>query len=153
MANAFAPIADKLKCFIRLLSSDSDGEVVAAARALDRTLKGAKLDIHVLADSIGRANGGQLTESEMRKLYDAGYEAGVRTTEDKLRAAGFHDIDDESNEDLAQMAIVCALRSERLRNDREREFVRKMVQWTARGRRLSEKQEDWLRDCHERARQ
>ena len=105
------------------------------------------------SDSIGRANGGQLTESEMRKLYDAGYDAGVRTAEDKLRAAGFHDIDDESNEDLAQMAIVCALHSERLRNDREREFVRKMVQWTARGRRLSEKQEDWLRDCHERARQ
>src|SRR5262249_38331965 len=133
------------------LSSDSDGEVVAAARALNRTLKGAKLDIHVLADSIGRTNGGQLTESEMRKLYDAGYEAGVRTTEDKLRAAGFHDIDDDRNEDLVQMAIVCALRSERLRNDRE--FVRKMVQWTARGRRLSEKQEDWLRDCHERAHQ
>jgi hypothetical protein len=39
MADALAPIADKLKPLIRLLSSDRDGELVAAARALNRLLK------------------------------------------------------------------------------------------------------------------
>jgi hypothetical protein len=45
MSDALAPIAEKLKRRIRLLSSDNDGEVIAAARALNRTLKGANLGI------------------------------------------------------------------------------------------------------------
>jgi hypothetical protein len=45
MSDALAPIAEKLKRCIRLLSSDNDGEVIAAARALNRTLKGANLGI------------------------------------------------------------------------------------------------------------
>ena len=55
VTDALAPIADKLKRFIRLLSSDNDHEALGAARALNRTLKAAKLDIHALADNIGRA--------------------------------------------------------------------------------------------------
>jgi hypothetical protein len=66
-----APIAGKLKPLIRLLSSDQDGEVVAAARSLNRLLKANGSDIHAIADGIGQANG-KLTEAEMRKLYDAG---------------------------------------------------------------------------------
>lgn len=47
------PIVEKLRRCLRMLSSDRDGEVVAATRALCRTLKSAGLDIHALADSIG----------------------------------------------------------------------------------------------------
>ena len=46
-----APIADQLKPLIRLLSSNQDGEVVAAARALNRLLKANGSDIHAIADS------------------------------------------------------------------------------------------------------
>jgi len=132
-----------------MLSSNQPGEVVNAARAICRALKSAGTDIHALADGIGN---GKLSEAEMKRLYDAGYAAGVQATEDKLRGAGFHDVDDEGYEGLERMAMDCAIRPERLRNEREREFVRQMVRWLARGRKLSEKQETWLRDCHDRVR-
>src|SRR5688572_3970247 len=51
---ALAPIALRLGQLIRLLSSDKDGEVVAAVRAIDRTLKAAGADIHALADLVER---------------------------------------------------------------------------------------------------
>ena len=44
-----APLTDKLAKFVRLLSSDQDGEVIAAAGAIRRTLLAANLDIHDLA--------------------------------------------------------------------------------------------------------
>ena len=43
---AFPP---KLAKMIRMLSADNDGQVLAAARAIDRTLKSAGLDWHDLA--------------------------------------------------------------------------------------------------------
>ena len=44
------------------------GEVVAAARAIVRTLKVAGADIHVLAERVETANGSKLTDAKMRKL-------------------------------------------------------------------------------------
>jgi hypothetical protein len=49
-ATAFALIIPKL---ILLLSSDKDGEVVSAARAIGRVLAGAGLDFHDLANALG----------------------------------------------------------------------------------------------------
>lgn len=46
---AIAEITPKLGKFVRLLGSDSDGEVVAAARALVRTLTAQGCDLHDLA--------------------------------------------------------------------------------------------------------
>jgi hypothetical protein len=51
--NALAPVAPKLAKLIPLLSSDKDGEVLATARAIDRTLRGAGLDLHALAAQLG----------------------------------------------------------------------------------------------------
>ena len=51
------PLEQKLGTFIRMLASERDGEVVAAARAIVRTLKGAGADIHVLAERVEKANG------------------------------------------------------------------------------------------------
>jgi hypothetical protein len=76
------PLEQKLGTFIRMLASERDGEVVAAARAIVRTLKAAA-DIHVLAERVETADGSKLTDAEMRKLYDAGYDAGVRAAETK----------------------------------------------------------------------
>jgi len=104
-ADALAPIVDKLRPLVRMLSSDQPGEIVASARALVRVLKGAGLDIHALADSIGN---GKLSQADMKKIYDAGHSAGfaagAHSIEEKLRGSGFHDIDDAAHEDLAQMA-------------------------------------------------
>ena len=44
-----ASISGRLATFIRLLGSDKDGEVVAAAHAMVRTLNNFGLDIHDIA--------------------------------------------------------------------------------------------------------
>jgi hypothetical protein len=41
-----APITGKLGKMIRMLASDCDGDVIAAARAIKRTLHSEGLDIH-----------------------------------------------------------------------------------------------------------
>jgi hypothetical protein len=136
-----ALIAGKLKPLIRLLSSDQDGEVVAAARALNRLLKINGSDIHAIADSIGQANG-KLSEAEMRKLYDAGFEAGVRAVEDKQHGDGdFRDI--EGMPPWDKVARWCQHRSDRLR-DNERQFINDMASRTV-WRDPTVKQEKWLR--------
>lgn len=43
---------DRLRKCVLLLSSDQDGEVLAAARAIDRTLTSLGIDWHDLADAI-----------------------------------------------------------------------------------------------------
>ena len=47
MSEVLAPIADEIRPLIRVLSSDRDGEIVAAARALNRLLKAKNADIHI----------------------------------------------------------------------------------------------------------
>jgi hypothetical protein len=84
-----APSADnkhKLGKLIRLLGSGVDGEVVAAARALARTLESSGSNLHELASIV--EGGGRISDADMRKLFDAGFEAGraegVRATEEAM---------------------------------------------------------------------
>jgi hypothetical protein len=55
MTAALAVVAPRIGQLIRLLGSDQDGEVVAAARALGRTLASVGEDFHTLADTIERS--------------------------------------------------------------------------------------------------
>jgi hypothetical protein len=55
MTAALAVVAPRIGQLIRLLGSDQDGEVLAAARALGRTLTSVGADFHTLADTIERA--------------------------------------------------------------------------------------------------
>jgi hypothetical protein len=52
MTAALAVVAPRLGQLVRLLASDRDGEVLSAARALGRTLKGIGEDFHTLAAAI-----------------------------------------------------------------------------------------------------
>jgi hypothetical protein len=124
----------RLEKLIKMLSSNNDGEVIAAARAIQRTLSGAGSDVHELAE---RISGGKLSEAEMRKIYDAAYEDGKN---DAAIDKGFTDVAGPS---WHQMATFCAERGERWLTTREREFVDDMVSWTAR-RDPTEKQGKWL---------
>jgi len=150
VADALAPIADKLKRFIRLLSSDSDGEVVAAARALNRALKGAKLDIHVLADSIDR-NGKEYTEAHLLKARELGIAEGRRLERAELDAPVFRNVNLDDEPTWHEIAVECAAHQNHL-YEREKEFVAQMVRRTARGGEPSEKQADWLRKIYARGR-
>lgn len=144
MSDTLAPIADKLQRLVRLLSSDQDGEVIAAARALTRTLKGAKLDIHVLADSIG--TGKKFSEADAIEIYQRGVEDGRREAESKSTA--FHNVNAQPS--WHDIAVACAADSDRLFNDRERQFVEDMIRLTVRGGEPSEKQASWLRKIYRR---
>jgi hypothetical protein len=133
-----APIAGKLSRLGRLRSSDRDGEVIAAVRAIDRTLRAAGADIHALADRIEQANGGgKLTEVEMRKLYDAGFLAAEERQ---------HGINDFRNTDgmpqWHEIAKFCQRHHERLCT-REQEFIDSVAAHPV-YRQPTEKQAKWI---------
>lgn len=52
MSAALAIVAPRIGQLVRLLGSDRDGEVLAAARALGRALKSVDADFHTLAHII-----------------------------------------------------------------------------------------------------
>jgi hypothetical protein len=132
--------ASKLAAIVRMMSSDKDGDVLNAGRALDRTLKSVGADIHDLAEIIEHPNGGNLNEAEMRKLYDAGYEAGVNAVESK-QTGDFHNVDGTPH--WHEIARFCQQNDKRLR-DGERQFVSDMAARTV-WRQPTPKQEKWLR--------
>ena len=146
-----APVADKLGKFIRLLTPVRDGEVVAAARAMVRTLEGAGADIHDLAESIGAslANGKKFTEADPREIYERGVAAG-RHAAGQAQPATYRNTDD--GPPWHAIACECAAHPDRLRNQRERDFVADMVRWTTRGGQPTEKQAKWLRSIYGRVR-
>lgn len=149
MSDALAPIADKLKRFIRLLSSDSDGEVIAAARALNRTLKGARLDIHTLADSIGQANGKKWGDDHVLEAYKRGVEDGRREAESEPM---FRNANIDAEPSWNEIACECADHPSRMKSNRERDFVDDMVRLTTHGGEPTPKQANWLRKIYVRMR-
>jgi hypothetical protein len=116
--------------------------VIAAARAMLRTLETAGADIHVLADRVGKPNGGGFTEAEMKKLYDAGYEAGVRAVENKQHGSGdFQNVD--GTPAWHEIARYCQQHNDRLR-EKEQDFINDMAARTV-WREPTERQAQWLR--------
>jgi hypothetical protein len=135
-------IAGKLGSLVRLVASDKDGEVVAAARAITRTLKSAGADIHALADRVEHANGsGKISEADMRKLFDAGYAAGIAAAESRDVGDDFHNLDGSASWET--MAAHCRRRRDQL-NEREQEFISSALSRIV-YREPMEKQAKWLR--------
>ena len=124
--------AEKLEKLVRLLSSDRDHEVLAAARAITRTLSGAGSDTHELAERIKG-----VSEADMQRIYDAGVQEGKDAA---AAAAGFKNTEGPS---WLEMAEYCAGHEEGRLSVKERGFVEDMVRWCAR-REPSEKQGKWL---------
>jgi hypothetical protein len=147
MSSSLAPVADKLGKLLRLLSSDRDGEIVGAARAIVRTLDGAGLDIHALAEGIGAPADSKkkFSEADALEIYRRGVEDGKRAAE-----FWFRSVDEPTWHEIAG---ECAAHDECLRDERERQFVRDMVRWTVRGGEPTEKQAHWLRAIYARVRQ
>jgi hypothetical protein len=132
----------KLGTFIRLLASEQDGEALAAARAIVRVLKSTGTDIHTLAERVENANGGKLTDAEMQKIYNAGFQAGALSGESKQHGTGeFHNVD--GTPAWNEIALFCQQNSSRLREN-ERQFVNDMAGRSV-WREPTEKQAKWLR--------
>ena len=113
--------------------------------------EGRCYDFHALADLVEQANGGGLNEAEMRKLYDAGYEAGraegVRAAEAKMPhdADGFCHVN--GSKSWREIAHFCQQRIAHLRSGKEREFIDDIVRWTRR-KEPTPKQAQWLQDIY-----
>lgn len=125
---------EKLKKLIKLLSSPNDGEVVAAARAILRTLEADGTDIHDLADRVG---GRKLSEAEMQRIYD---EAFRRGRDAAAADSGFHNTEGPS---FHEMACEIQHKANSRLTAKEQGFVEDMISWCAR-REPSEKQAKWL---------
>jgi hypothetical protein len=115
-------IAERLKKLLLMLSSDHDGEVVSAARAIDRTLKDTGTDWHALVARL------------------------LAPAQSPYRAADTHH--NYRNGNWRELREYCAQHSELLRS-RELEFITRLADW--RGN-LTEKQHDWLMAIHARLR-
>jgi hypothetical protein len=76
--SALAVVAPRIGQLIRLLASNSDGEVVAAARALGRTLASVGEDFHSLADSIERSTPATHHECDHRSMARWLLDSGAR---------------------------------------------------------------------------
>jgi hypothetical protein len=126
------------KVLLLMLSATAPGEIIAARDTLVRLLKEDGSDIHAL---VGHTNG--LSEAEMKKLFDAGYDAGLQAAEQKqFGAEDFHNID--GTPEWGAVARFCQYRGDRLRAN-ELEFVNDMAARAEWGREPTPKQEKWLR--------
>src|SRR5262249_42383803 len=138
--DTFAPIADKVKAIIRLFSSDCEGDILAAQRALMRLLKSNDSDIHAVADSIGK----RFSEDDAAEIYRRGVEDGRREAELAQGAPAFHDVEGS----WESMVETCADRLDRF-TPKERQFLRSMQNWHGTP---TPKQFDWLAALFERVR-
>ena len=143
-----APINGKLANLIRRLSSNSDGEVVATARAMIRTLQGIGADIHDVADCIEHASNGALAENEMQEIYNAGIKEGARLAIQKMQAQMARSSPQRrlmpQFPSAADMALYCYQNLNRC-NEWETEFASNMAVWTRR-RPLTVKQQARLEE-------
>jgi len=127
---------EKIQKLIRLLSSPNDGEALAAVHALQRVLREEGSDIHELA---ARIEG--LSQAEMKRLYDAGFQEGETAAKTAAAAAAR----DFSNVGPSFYEMACEIKhkGEGRLSQREADFVDDMTRWCAR-REPTEKQAKWL---------
>jgi hypothetical protein len=131
---------EKLEKLVRMLSSDKDGEVIAAAHAIKRTLQSSGSDIHEFAERL-KGKQRSLSEAEMNKIYKAGYQDG--------KDAGAVDRGfNNAGPSWHEMATFCAEHHlAGALSERERQFINDMVRWCSR-REPSEKQGKWLHSIY-----
>ena len=108
---------------IRRLSSDSEGEIIAAMYAILRMLESCGGDVHVLAERV--ENGGGISEkyqdevrAQIRKAHEVGYEKGVRAAEARFRPDG--------KLEFSEVALFVERHINRLPPDKH-EFIHKMA--------------------------
>ena len=119
--SALAPIAPKLAKLIPLLSSDKDGEVVATARAIERTLRAEGFDWHDLANAVTR-------QPEARIIY-------IKPPEPEPG-------------DWCELARWCLDHDDDRLNEKESSFVSDMASRLICGGEPSERQAAWLRSIY-----
>src|SRR5262249_24627822 len=132
-------LEEKVASLVRLLASDKDGEIIAAARALKRTLESAGTDMNGLAHGIENlGKNAEVSKDQMKKIWDA----AVQHTENRLHGGeGFRSNPGKPTPE--QVALVYQ-RDKRRPNRNTHDFVDKMAAQTVFGREPTEKQHKYL---------
>jgi hypothetical protein len=147
-------IAAKLKSAVLMLSSPYEGEIVAAARAIDRLLRAMGLDWHALANKVDNDKAPtpqqleqlqQLCTDQYRTIERQRREIQeLRRERDQAAAqAAFMSVDEQN---WRMMRDTC-LKQMLYLHGRERTFVESLQHWHGD---LSEKQRDWLTAIYQR---
>jgi hypothetical protein len=135
-------IAKRVASLIRRLSSQSDGEIVATARALMRTLESAGTDIHALAGHVEKPNGKHIPEEEMRRIFEAGYTAGVQAAEN--RQHGSDDFRGTDGKPTWEAVALFLQRNKDRLDSKHHEFIDKVAAQTVWGDEPTERMHRYL---------
>jgi hypothetical protein len=119
-----AELVARIEKLVPRLASTHDGEVVATARAINRTLKAAGLDWHDLAKAVATNFSGRISHASLQ-------------------------IEPDKATDWSDLARWCCDHDNRRLTPREREFVEDMVAW-CRWREPTRRQAVWLADIANR---
>ena len=131
---------------VRLLGSDSEGEVLAAHAALKRLRASHDVTFTDLGNGIEKLATGGLAEEAMQRVADAFYRKGL--TDAARRQAEEQAVYGrrlDGSYDWLAIALFCQRENTRLRGDVERKFVNDMAACMSfPGREPKEKQAVWL---------
>ena len=132
--------AERLANVIRRLSSDHEGEIIAAMNIILRLLESCGDDIHALAARVENGGGGlsekyqEEVRAQIKKAHEVGYEKGVRAAEARFRPDG-----------KLEVALFAERQINRLPPDKH-EFIHKMAFYARQELEPSPKQGKFLFD-------
>src|SRR5215813_5659896 len=132
-------LEEKVASLVRLLASDKDGEIIAAARALKRTLESAGTDMNGLAHGIENlGKNAEVSKDQMKKIWDA----AVQHTENRLHGGDdFRSTDGKPTWEA--VALYCQRNINRL-DTRHHEFINKVAAQTVYDQEPTERMHKYL---------
>lgn len=133
---------------IRMLASDSDGEVLTAARMLKKLTS-----LSELGDQIEKGPSGVSDRDKQlirNAAYAAGLKDGIRKGQRNARPQKPFDIGDHHNNISPLDMVEFCINLRHKMNVKERDFVDSLVFRIDTSGYLSEKQRKWLSDIYER---
>jgi len=132
-------LEERIASIVRLFASDKDGDIIAAAHALRRTLESAGTDINGLAHGIENlGKSAEVSKERMKQIWDA----AVQHTENRLHGADDF-IDSSGKPTWEAVALFCQRNKQRL-DTRHHQFIDDMASRTVWGHEPTEKQHKYL---------
>jgi hypothetical protein len=134
-------VTARLGNVVRRLSTDHEGEIIAAMNIILRLLESCGGDIHALAAQV--ENGGmsekyrEEVRAQIKKAHEVGYEKGVRAAEARFRPDG--------KLEFSEVALFVERQINRLPPDKH-EFIHKMAFYARQELEPSPKQGKFLFD-------
>jgi hypothetical protein len=139
------PIAKRIATLFRMLSSDFEGEALAAVAAMKTLFKAEGLTFHDIATVIESCNGEieerKYSDSDAEIIFNRGVEKGrAEAAHEQIAPADYYDVDGAPR--WAAIAAFCQNHNQRLRPG-EAQFIDDMAGNTL-WREPTEKQAKWL---------